>query len=94
MADIVEWLRETSKPPPGVELRSHDGTTYTGVLVVERSELVMMLAVRHPTGTVVEHARPPIVTPPPGSQRTLFRTFSDLDPDDPRWDQDGDPFRR
>jgi hypothetical protein len=65
-------------------------------VVIERSELVMMLAVRHPPGAVVERERSPIITPPPRPQpqRTLYETFTDLDPDDPSWDRDVNPYRR
>jgi hypothetical protein len=88
---VVGWLRDVAEPPPGVELRSADGATYTGFVVVERNELRLMLAVRHPPGPIpTTAARPPIVPPPP-RERGLYNL---LDPDDPRWDRDGDPFRR
>ena len=91
LADLVEWLRETARPPDGVELRSRDGTTYTGVVVVERSELVLMIAVAHPPGGSAEPERRPFPGPP---QRSPSLVHYGLDPDDPRWDRDGDPFRR
>lgn len=71
-------------------LRSEDGRLYTGLVVVERNELVMMLAYRH-EGI----GRRPEAVPtrePSRSQTVLFG--SRFDPDDPIWDRDGDPFRR
>ena len=89
---MIDWLREVAEPPDGVELKSKDGSSYTGFVVVERNELVMMLAVRHPPGhTPPAPPRPPSVTPPQ-RERPLYQGM--LDPDDPQWDRDGDPYRR
>jgi hypothetical protein len=51
------WLREQAEPPDGVELRTRDGGVYTGLVVVERNDVVLMLAVKHPT--IVTERRPP-----------------------------------
>ena len=89
---IIDWLREVARPPDGVALKSADGSSYTGFVVVERNELVMMLAIRHPPGSAPPASpRPPIVTPPP---RHWSPYQARLDPDDPCWDRDGDPYHR
>lgn len=90
---IVDWLRDTARPPGGVELRTDDGSTYTGFVVVERNELKLMFAVRQPAGPL-----PPTPAPRRDATSSMARHGSSLlgypDPDDPRWDRDGDPFRR
>lgn len=87
----IRWLQEMAEPPSGLELRSSDGSAYSGVALLERSEVVLLLAVRHPPGRQPE--RPPVVTPPPRQHdRPLYHQH--LDPDSPHWDRDGDPFLR
>ncbi len=44
----VRWLGEIAEPPSGLELASEDGSTYSGLVLIERSRPVLMLAVRHP----------------------------------------------
>ena len=89
----VEWLRDAARPPSGVELKTNDGSTYSGVVLVERNELRLMIAVRHPPGPV-SHPRPP-QSPPPAPPRGAGSPLAGYpDPDDPIWDRDGDPFRR
>lgn len=86
-------VREAARPPRGVELRSDDGSLFTGLVVVDRNVPVLLLAAR--VGERREAPRPPLVTPaaeprPPyfGGQRPLH-----FDPeDDPRWGPD--PFAR
>ena len=78
------WLRDVAEPPAGIELRSEDGSTYTGLVILERSKPVLMLAVRHLPSPA--SARPPIITPPP-IQRPLYNPGYP-DPEDPVWDRD------
>lgn len=85
---VREWLGEAAEPPPGVELKAIDGSKYSGVGVFEKNRLVVLLALRHP---VEEHV--PIATPPSRLERPMY-VDPYLDPDDPKWDRDGDPFRR
>ena len=86
----LEWLRDVAEPPHGIELRAADGSTYTGFVIIDRNKPVLMLAVRHPPGPVVERA--PVMTPPP-IQRPLYgRPYPD--PDDPVWDRDVSPYGR
>ena len=86
----LAWLREMAQPPPNVRLTSEDGTTFTGVVLVERSDVVVMLAARHPP--TFPHQRAPKSPPPyPRGGMTLA---DQLDPDDPRWDRDINPFHR
>lgn len=86
----LAWLRDVAEPPSGVELRCNDGAAYTGLVVVERNKPVIMLAVRHPPGPVVE--RTPVITPAP-VQRPLYG-HERLDPDDPVWDRDRGFYNR
>ena len=87
MGEVREWLEDAARPPDGVQLKSSDGSSYTGFVVVERNELVMMLAVRHPAGAVSPApARPPVVTPAPREEPLPYRGYPD--PDDPVWDRD------
>ena len=46
--EVVDWFREVAVPPPGLSLESEDGCTFTGVVLVERSVVIAILAVRHP----------------------------------------------
>ena len=86
----LDWVREHSEPPDGVELRAADGSVYTGVAIIERNDIVILWAVRHPA-TIIERPAPPAPRSP--MQRSLGMP-SYPDPDSPYWDRDGDPFRR
>ena len=86
-SNVREWLEDVARPPDGVELKSNDGSTYSGVFLVERNELVVMLAVRHPPGAASPPpVRPSVVTSPPRDESLPFRGIPD--PDDPIWDRD------
>ena len=85
----IDWVREAAEPPPGLELKAADGSTYTGMAVLDHGKVLVLLAGRHEPER--PSVRPPLVTPPPSPvyHRPLF------DPElDGRWDRDGDPFRR
>ncbi len=41
------WFREIAEPPPGTELLVPDGSVFTGVLIVERNQVVFLVALRH-----------------------------------------------
>lgn len=84
---VYEWLREVARPPAGVRLVADDGSSYSGFAVFERNELVLMLAVRGVGG------RSPIVTPPSTPHRSYYGSGL-LDPNDPRWDRDVNPYER
>jgi len=84
----LEWLREVAEPPRGIELRSADGSVYTGFVIIERNKPVLMLAVRHLPGPVIERA--PVITPAP--HRSPYP--HSLDPDVPFWDRDSMPYGR
>ena len=92
IGEAADHLREAARPPRGVELRSDDGSLFTGIVVVDKNRPVLMLAVRMGERRP-EPDRRPLVTPPPdprspyfGGQRSLH-----LDPDDARWDYP-DPY--
>jgi hypothetical protein len=42
------WLTQVAEAPPGLELLTPDGSSYTGVVFVERSRAVLLLALHHP----------------------------------------------
>ena len=42
------WLLETTAAPPGIEIVASDGSTYSGLVLVDRSRAVMLIALRHP----------------------------------------------
>lgn len=44
---LLVWLRRSAEPPRGLELRSVDGASYTGLALFEKSVVIAMLAVRH-----------------------------------------------
>ena len=58
---VADWVREQAEPPRGVRLYADDGSEYTGVVVLERSRPILMLAVRHAGASAP--ARQPIVPP-------------------------------
>ncbi len=98
-----EWLREAARPPRGVRLVADDGSSYSGIAVFERNEVALMVAFRH----VVCAGRGSGITPP-SSAAPAASTYPgryvatqefgvskyEVDPDDPMWDRDGDPYRR
>lgn len=86
--DAVEWIREVARAPPGVELRAPDGAIYTGVAVVDRGHVILLVAFRHDGPMHTEPPYRPVVTPPPLPRNP--RQFLD----DFEWDRDGDPFQR
>jgi hypothetical protein len=92
--DLLDWLREVSQPPRGLELRATDGARYTGVLVVQSNAVKLAWLIRHP-------ALPPGPASPPATTTFGSRMNAplaprhgqfDLDPDDPRWDRDWNPY--
>jgi hypothetical protein len=60
---LLVWLRRAAEPPRGLELRSTDGISYTGIALFERNVVIAMLAVRHVPEhehhTATTHARTP-----------------------------------
>jgi hypothetical protein len=41
---VAEWIAEVARPPRGLRLVADDGAEYSGVVIVEHSEPVLMLA--------------------------------------------------
>jgi len=41
---VANWFAEVARPPRGVRLVSDDGTEYSGVVLVEHNEPVLMVA--------------------------------------------------
>ena len=44
--NLLHWVREAARPPPGVELQSADGSSFTGLILVDRNRPVVMFAAR------------------------------------------------
>lgn len=88
--ETLVWLRRAARPPADLRLTSPDGATFTGMVLVERSDVVVMLAARHNPGIPVPPTAPP-ASPAPGRGLTLAER---LDPDDPIWDRDVNPYHR
>lgn len=91
---LADWLREVAEPPPGLELHATDGSRYSGVFVAQANRVVVMLAVRHPMTPSA-----PITPTTAGYPARRFGTYFDpdpaeIDPNNPRWDRDVNPFRR
>jgi hypothetical protein len=42
----VEWLREVTRPPPGLQLQAPDGSIYTGLVVFDANRAVVVVALR------------------------------------------------
>lgn len=42
------WLRRVAGAPPDLELVARDGSRYTGIVVVDHSRAVLLVAIRHP----------------------------------------------
>lgn len=53
---LLDWLAEIAKPPAGVRLVSDDGVAFSGVVVVEDSRPILMLAFRT-RGTPLQQER-------------------------------------
>ena len=87
--ETLTWLRNAAHPPPNLRLISDDGSTFSGMVLVERSDVVVMLAARH-TPVFSSSPRP---EPSPARQRGLSLPDR-LDPDDPVWDRDVNPYHR
>ena len=88
---LLEWLREAARPPRGVELRSDDGATFTGVVLVQSSRVVLMLATRDAPCACAESSSG---LSPNSPQRLPFGGPYGLDPHAPGWDRDANPLRR
>lgn len=52
-------LKSVAAAPPGTTLISPDGTTYTGIVVIERSRAVLLLGLRHDE-TMNAHSLPQV----------------------------------
>ncbi len=85
--ETVAWLREVARPPPNVRLVSDDGASFSGIVLVERSDVVIMLAARHTPGF-------PVASKPEPPKRGGLTLADRLDPDDPIWDRDINPYHR
>ena len=75
----VAWLRDHAEPPQGVKLQSPDGTLYSGVAIVDRNNVVVLLAARHPTTAIAPRDPAPMSAP----RQRYFEP-------DPRYDDPGD----
>lgn len=90
----IDWLRDTATPPTSLEFRASDGALYTGLVVLERSRAVLMLAVRSgqaptPAPAFQPAYRSPVSPSPSPAYQPRLRDFDD-DPGD-GWPAD-DPY--
>jgi hypothetical protein len=79
--DILAFLERTAdmvRPDPPLYMRTLDGETVTGIVILERGQAVAFLGTRHPAAS----------RPPPH-----HRYPNDFD-DEPLWDRRGQPFGR
>jgi hypothetical protein len=53
------WVRETTEAPVGLELVAPDGCLYTGVIIVERSRALYVIALRHASSGRTRHEESP-----------------------------------
>jgi hypothetical protein len=58
--DVVDWARDAIEPPPGLELIAADGTRYSGIFVLERGNVVAMIAVPVVPAGASRPVQPPI----------------------------------
>jgi len=61
---LLIWLRQAAEPPRGLELRSTDGITYTGVALFDRNVVIAMLAIRQGPEDERRAVTPPHVPTP------------------------------
>jgi len=47
LRSLWQWLTDVGEPPPGMRLASPDGTTHTGLVIVDRNRVVVLIALRH-----------------------------------------------
>ncbi len=79
--EVLDWVRDASRPPDGLEVRTSAGETYSGIIVVDHNRVVAILAARHETAA----SPPPRPSPPaPPFQDPFCRE---------PWTHDGDLFR-
>lgn len=73
LGSVADWIREAAKPPPGIEVRTADGTVYTGLALLERNNIIVLFAVGE---------RGPGNAPQPSPARYAER---EPDPEPPRY---------
>lgn len=42
----VEWLREVTRPPPGLMLHAPDGSIFTGLVIFDSNRAIVVVALR------------------------------------------------
>jgi hypothetical protein len=52
---VIEWLRETAKPPPGIVVHTN-GSLFTGLALLARNKVVVLLAVGERVSATVEQS--------------------------------------
>ena len=96
--EMLEWLREAAEPPTGVEIRSSDGSLFTGIALFERNRIVVMFAVKTGEHTVSQAPAPQPIPLGPSSPSSSYGSSPSrrlFDPeDDPGEGWPPDPYRR
>ena len=71
---MVGWIRDSARPPPGIVVRTVDGTVYTGLALLERNNVIVLLAVgeRSP-GNAQQPSPPRYAERPPDPEPPRYR---------------------
>ncbi len=100
-ADVIEKVVPLVEPPRDLVVSSRLGTMYSGIIVLDRGEVIAGIVVA--TGQTVPQPSA-LVTPPPSPARSPFAGITDRYSrgegrlpgwaDDPRIDEEESPWRR
>ena len=80
------WLQQIAEAPPGLILVAPDGAKFTGLVIVDRSRVVMLVAIRHQPDNPSLRAE--------GMPWDAHRRQQTLFEDEPAFDQRNPMYRR
>ena len=43
---VIDWMRDTCEPPAGLQVHAPDGALYSGLALLERSRVIVLLAIK------------------------------------------------
>ena len=91
---LLEHVRAAAEPPPGVSFQTDDGSSYTGLVLIDHNHVTCLFAARSEPARTHRHEprdRPPLITPTSSSTHhhaSSQRSFYDPDEvDDRDWDE-------
>ena len=100
-ASVVERIKPLVEPPADLRVSSRLGALYSGVLLLDRGEIIAGVIVQTGQGIPQPSA---LITPPPSPTRSPFAGITDRYSrtegrlpgwaDDPRIDEEDSPWRR